>query len=119
MNIEQRTFAVLIPTSEHSPIAPGSGIVAEIEERRVNIRYEGNLYAAVNAHEAEERLCIAASRLATNYPTVARATVTLEHFSHHYIVAGTYDYPARRLDINPSQRAAWENWCAKYSPAGA
>lgn len=71
-------------------VAPGSGIVGVADEKRpdrVRIWYEGNLYDAENMRTYKDRLMHAADRAATNYPTVARATVPKDDL----IAVGVYD----------------------------
>lgn len=70
-------------------IVPGSGIVgrASLFPERIALDYEGNIYGAVNMRTFADRVQIAASRAAANYPTVARALVERERVKR----IGVYD----------------------------
>ena len=68
-------------------IAEGSGIVGTMEDDRLLIDYEGNLYGAVNIKTFADRVDVAWGRHRVRYPTVARMLVKPEEMRH----VGEYD----------------------------
>jgi hypothetical protein len=70
------TYTIYVPvngTAASRQIAPKSAIVAAAGEVDPIFHFEGNVYNSVNLQRFIERLTSAAGRLATNYPTIAKA----------------------------------------------
>ena len=79
------------------------GIVgAEYDKDTYVVSYEGNLYGGLP--NWEERVMHAADRLATGYPTVARAVTDKDQFE----VIGTIDKPAVLRPHLPVVGNAWQ-----------
>jgi hypothetical protein len=70
----------------------------------VTIYFESNRYGAVNLETFPERVRVAASRLVSHLPTVARALVPATSLR----LVGTYDYEAHRIDVtDPATLTLW------------
>jgi hypothetical protein len=102
MSNDSSPLLVLRPkpgTQADQLIAKGSGVVGYQGPDDAGgkptfiVSYEGNLYGAANLRDWRDRVMHAADRLATGYPTVARAVLPKEQFD----VVGLYDRSARRL----------------------
>lgn len=82
------TIFVPAPDSAASrQIAAKSAIVAAAESDPTIFHYEGNVYNSVNMQRYVDRLCSAAGRLATNYPTTAMAAFCRSEM----LAVGTFD----------------------------
>lgn len=82
------TIFVPAPDSATSrQIAAKSAIVAAAEGDPTIFHYEGNVYNSVNMQRYVDRLCSAAGRLATHYPTSAMAAFCPSEM----IAVGTFD----------------------------
>ena len=98
---------ILIPKPgalQRKRIKTGSGIVAvERTDGSADIYYEGNLYGAENLRSYWGRLLRAASRLAQQYPTVAR--LVDDNWNESFELIGTFDYDgiSKAFESDPHQ----------------
>ena len=81
--LDSLKIAVFVPASTTGPIAAlvavGSAIVGPAgsnEAEQVTVYYEGNLLGYANVKTYADRARVAADRLATRYPTIARSVVS-------------------------------------------
>lgn len=100
---------VLIPkpgTSAEQTIDAGSGIVGDPNccGNLLRVYYEGNRYRMGTLASYESKVRQAASRMFTQYPTLAMGTFPADEFE----VVGQYIFtgPEGRLVIEPSDRLA-------------
>ncbi len=103
-------FRVYVPMAERQQgIAKGSGIVGVEDDghggHRLLVYYEGDLYRA-DKRPYPDLVYHAADRMATAYPTVARALVRADSL----LQVGTFDYAHGRLVI--TDQVALDAWLA-------
>lgn len=115
-------LAIYVPNPEHPPLAgrpitAKSGIVGtegpayfmvlgevpdDLDDRALQIDFEGNLYGASNIKTWADRVYHAADRHLSRYPTIARATVPIRSM----IQVGTIE--GRAITVTkPEALARW------------
>lgn len=102
---------VVVPrTSYHLGIRAASGIVAHLFEGSCHVYYEGNSYDVTDLKSWHSRMQLAAGRLLTSYPTIARLSLAPEAYKAHFIVVGQYRLSQDTLVIEPGREAQLEAW---------
>lgn len=94
---ESGSARILMPSGRDrsaSFITSGSGIVAGVvrNDDRTTLYYEGNLYDAENLKRWQARVCCAAGRMFTRYPTTAMASLSNEHVARDFEDIGLVTY---------------------------
>lgn len=106
---------VVIPRKEHqSHIEDGSAIVMQERGEFTNIYYEGNQYGATNMETINGRLQIAASRLLTSAPTVAKMSLTTEMANTLFQKIGQYQYSSNTLNVDSTCLVDIDRWVRGY-----
>lgn len=106
---------VVIPRKEHpSHIEDGSAIVMQEEGEFTYIYYEGNQYGATNMESVNGRLQVAAGRLLTSAPTVAKMVLTNETASTLFQKIGKYQYSSNSLNVAPNCFVDFDLWVRSY-----
>jgi len=109
---------ILVPkigTADYG-IAQGSGVVAKIwtnvtsDLTLVNVHYEGNLYGASNLVDYDSRVIVAANRLRSNAPTIARLMLRLEEVDENFDTVG-FVHGLDTIEIDATNPKV-VNWCS-------
>jgi hypothetical protein len=93
-----------------SSILKGSAVVSDGVERegRIHAWYEGNAYGAENLEDLYGRTVVAAGRLKTDYPTVAKAFYHTEELRE----VATFD-AERNVFVEIADPDALRDWCGE------
>ena len=111
---EVATIYVPVGVVISKTLYPGSGVVGtRMPCGTLVIYYEGNLYGAENMHEGRERVACAFSRLAVQYPTIAKQAVMPDE-ERHLIPVGEITWPNIISFNSPESEKLFNDYMSTY-----
>lgn len=105
--------SILVPTAnaqQQYPFVNGSGLVGVKTDDYGVIYYEGNLNGCSNLNTIDDRVIVAAGRLMTKYPTVARTGHLADEMDELYDIVGTVNLVGGKLTLNVTDREKLDAW---------